>query len=249
MARWWRKVKEILLLLNKLDVQINIALVFIYVDDFRLGLTTIPYGYQYNPKTRQWSFSQDMKDQELLSKMTPEQKTKEALLIVMNSISRDLNFTVESKEDFPDLHLPTLDTKLRLLYNPDGTADNITYTFYEKDMNTRYTTIETTAQPQKDIIQALSQEVVRRLSRTDQTRPQTELNMILDNYGEKLIRSGFSINQVRLIMTSGIRCFTRKLMEAEQLNLPFYRKMTCPKARLQRKIKKHSDKTQFLSHF
>ena len=158
----------------------------------------------------------------------------------MNSINRDISFTAESQEDFPDLHIPTLDTKLRLLYHPDGTANRITYTFYEKDINTQYATLETTAQSQNDKVQALSKKIERRLFRTDNSRPQTEVNSILDKYTEKLTRSGYCISQIRQIVTSGIRCYLRKVKEQEE-NKP--KKMSCPKSRFKRILKKHTDKT------
>ena len=83
----------------------------------------IPYGYTWSHKANKWSYSEDLADQELNNNMTPEQKTKSTLLTIMNGIQSDLNFTVESKCDYPNLHLPTLDCKLSLIGSNDGTTN------------------------------------------------------------------------------------------------------------------------------
>ena len=70
MIRWWRRVKEILSLLEVLEVQIKIALVFIYVDDFRVGLTPIPYGSSYCPK--KCSYSEELKTEVLANNLSPD---------------------------------------------------------------------------------------------------------------------------------------------------------------------------------
>ena len=119
--QWYRKVKQILL---KLDL--DIPLCFVYVDDFRVGMTPIPYGYEWEHKTQKWTYSKELADTEEQT-LTPEQKTSSALLQVMNGLYRDLVFTVESQEQFEDQHLPTLDCKLKLVNRPDGSASHITY--------------------------------------------------------------------------------------------------------------------------
>ena len=49
----------------------------------------------------------------------------------MNSKNKDLEFTVECEDDFPDKKLPTLDFKL--WQEPDG---KINHTYYQKEMKT-----------------------------------------------------------------------------------------------------------------
>ena len=124
MIRWWRKVREILLHLSELGVEIKIGMVFLYIDDFRIAMTPIPLGYNYNPETSKWTYSEELKEQEERDHITPETKTKQVLLQVMNSVCRDLSWTAESQEDFTDGFLPTLDTKLKL------TNNHITYQFF-----------------------------------------------------------------------------------------------------------------------
>ena len=89
----------------------------------------------------------------------------------MNGINRDLVFTTESQEDFKYDHLPTLDCKLRLIDDDKGYTSQISYTFYEKEVNTKYVTVESSAIAHQEKMQTLSKEVVRRLARIDNKRP------------------------------------------------------------------------------
>ena len=74
-------------------------------------MAPVPYGYDWDHKSKKWTFSQERADTEKET-LTPEQKTRSALLNIMNGLYRDLVFTVESQDQFKDLHLPTLDCKL-----------------------------------------------------------------------------------------------------------------------------------------
>ena len=111
--------------------------------------------------------------------------------------------------------MPTLDAKLSMIYKPVGTSSHVSYTYFEKEMNTCYVTLETSAMCPQEKLQTLSQEVVRRLSRVDDTRPGSEKIMILDKFSEKLQRSGYSVKQMRHVITSGIRCYRRKVEKAK----------------------------------
>ena len=65
-------------------------------------------------------------------------------------------------------------------------------------------------------MQSLSQEVVRRLQRTDQKKTQKEEDMILDKFAHKIKTSGYSISQTRTVILAGIKHYKRKTQEAEQ---------------------------------
>ena len=137
--RWWRKVKEVILKLN-----LDIGLVFVYVDDFRLGMEPIPYGWTYDNAASKWKYSAELEAAERAN-MSPEGKTREEIKNIMNSITRDLTFTTESQEQYPDELMPTLDSKIALETNEESGTQRITYTFFEKPNNSKYTTIENTA--------------------------------------------------------------------------------------------------------
>ena len=83
------------------------------------------------------------------------------------------------------------------------------FTYFEKPMNTAYTTLESSAMCPEQKKQQHSQEVVRRLSRMDTRRPPEEKTRVLDDFTDKMIRSGFSVKRVRQIIISGVRCYKR----------------------------------------
>ena len=143
--RCYRRVSQILKLLD-----LDIPMCFVYVDDFRVGMEPIPYGYQWSHVNNKWSYSSQLAQQELEKNITPEQKTKDTLLQVMNGINKDLTFTAESQSDFADNHLPTLDCKLSLVSKPDGNISHISYTYNEIAMNTKCVTIKTSVMCQQE---------------------------------------------------------------------------------------------------
>ena len=87
--RWFRKVKLILM-----KLELDMPLIFVYIDNFRIGMTPIPFGYTWDHNKQQWEYSVELEDLESLS-MTQEEKTKITLLHNNNGINRDLSFTVE----------------------------------------------------------------------------------------------------------------------------------------------------------
>ena len=109
-------------------------------------------------------------------------------------------------------------------------------------MNSRFVTLESSSMAHKDKIQNLSQEVVRRLSRMDQRISLEERNKVLDIFSDKIMRSGYRVIEARKIFVSGIRCYKRKLLEAEQAGRDLNRRMTCPSNRLKILIKKKTEK-------
>ena len=112
-------------------------------------------------------------------------------------------------------------------------------------MNTKYTTLESSAMSYQDKMQSLSQEVFRRLARMDDSRNQEEKDEVLNKYSEKIVRSGYNVTQARAIMLSGIRCFYKKISEHKMQGLSRNRNMMCPRSRLKRIIKHKSDKTMW----
>ena len=121
----------------------------------------------------------------------------------MNCVAHDLSFTTEPQSQYPDNHLPTLDAKLSMILH-EG-AQRVTYSFFEKPTNSKYTTLETSAACKEDKKSQLSQEIARRLLRMDNIRSTEEKIQILDQYNEKPERSGYSLSQIREITVSGIR--------------------------------------------
>ena len=68
---------------------------------------------------------------------------------------------------------------------------------------------------------------------------------ILNSFAKKMTTSGYSINQIRTVVISGIKFYKRKLHEAEVNNNPINRDLRCSRSRLKRLIKLRSDKVMW----
>ena len=79
--------------------------------------------------------------------------------VAMNSISPDLQFTVESEEDFENGRIQTLDFEIKA-----ADTGNIEHSFFEKPMQTPLVTMERSAMGAQQKHAILSNDLVRRLS-------------------------------------------------------------------------------------
>ena len=157
---------------------------------------------------------------------------------VMESINPDIKFVMELEEDFPDLKLPTLDTRVWLEKSQDSAQPpQFNFSFYEKPMKSRYVVLEKSAMSYKQKVAILGQEVVRRMLNSKIGISQQERKSVLDKFSEKLFRSGYNLLQVREILTSGIRGYQNKLEKAGNLNEKLYRSAKCSLAeRIKKKV-------------
>merc|ERR1712082_441723 len=85
----------------------------------------------------------------------------------------------------------------------------------EMKMASKHCTLEVSASPWNQKIATLSQELMRRLLNTSEELDQEEKNMIIDEFGRKLRRSGYSKRQVSEILISGIQGYERKWGQKE----------------------------------
>ena len=77
----------------------------------------------------------------------------------MNSINPDLQFTIESEEDFANGRIQTLDFEIKAT-----DTGNIEHSFFEKPMQTHLVTMERSAMGAQQKHAILSNDLVRRLS-------------------------------------------------------------------------------------
>ena len=119
----------------------------------------------------------------------------------MAGIENYLQFTVESGEEFSDGWLPTLDTTLKV-----GESNTIMYKYYEKET----TVHQRSAMEENTKVQILANDVVRRLSNTQEELGSRLGTVVLTEYGQKLLNSGYQLDQVRSILVKGIKGYERK---------------------------------------
>ena len=102
---WARELLRILT-----DNNVNLEMLFAYVDDIRLVLKALIEGLMFCGKCKTLYHNVDQEKRDLESGETDTQRTSRVLKDIFNSIESDLRFTVESEDDFDDKMLPTLPT-------------------------------------------------------------------------------------------------------------------------------------------
>ena len=116
-------------------------------------------------------------------------------LEAMNSINQDLEFTVETEDDFDDKKLPTLD--FTIWQEENGT---INHTYFQKNMKTPYVVMERSSIAKQQQYQILSNELTRRLLNVHDKNEQKELTRIVDQMTQELKNSGYGIKACQEIV-------------------------------------------------
>ena len=100
-------------------------LIFSYVDDIREILLALKRGVDFCGKCKMFTLTREQEETDRESMETDTARTARIMLKVFNSIETDLNFTVETKEDYANNMLPTLDTTLSMVTKQDLTMDSM----------------------------------------------------------------------------------------------------------------------------
>ena len=174
-----------------------------YVDDARAILPPVKPGWRWSQGRLRFCKRWRMEDMEIPG----ERRTKEILGQSMQGVESYLKFTMESGEDFQGGWLPTLDTTLRVEED-----NSIMYRYYEKETTTNQTVQKSSAMEENCKIQILANDLVRRLGNTRDDGGTKEVSRVVDGYGQKLLNSGFSLDQTKNIIVKGIKGYEgRKL--------------------------------------
>ena len=83
------------------------------------------------------------------------------------------------------------------------------YTFYEKEMASKYTIMKNSVLPENCKIQCLANDLVRRLKNTSERLPQHQRNTVVNIYTEKLLRSGYKKDQVTKVIEAGLKGYEK----------------------------------------
>ena len=132
--------------------------------------------------------------------VTPEKRTKDILAQTMQGVEEYLAFTMESGEDFEGGWLPTLDTALRV-----GEDNLIQFRFFEKETTSQRTVQKRTAMEQNSKMQVVANDLVRRLCNTMEEVGGQEIIKVVDNYTQKLLNSGYTVEETRAIIVKGLK--------------------------------------------
>ena len=206
MAFWGREVKKILI---KEDFKVWLDAG--YVDDMRYATSLLSRGKRWMDGKKRFEYREQWEKEDAEREESDKARTTREILRVMNSIYRHINFTSESPEDFPDGKIPTLDTSLWLESNGE-----IRYDFFEKSMSSGYCQMETAAISYNSKRASLAQEVVRRMMNTSEGVEMERRIEILETFSRKMKRSGYSRDQRKEIVQSGLTGYERKLRNAKR---------------------------------
>ena len=104
-------------------------------------------------------------------------------------------------------------------------------------MKNPFCIMQSSAMSSKSKIQILSQDLIRRLQNVCDSVTQEEKNEIIDDYYDRLRRSGYSHSQSHEIIISGVVGYERKVERAAKNNIPLHRPAaTTLKIRIHKKL-------------
>ena len=135
----------------------------------------------------------------------------------MNSVNKDLEFTMELCTDFEDSKLPTLSFSLYM------GETGIEHTYFEKSMKNQVLVMERSALGRQQVMSIMTNEVRRRVEVIGDKVSQVEANEIIDKYTQQLVNSGFNWKQCRDIIVSGLKGQKRKIEKIRSKGKPIYR--------------------------
>ena len=227
MGEWGQRMRNIL---NEADIKIFLE--GIYVDDARYVTSRVPDGVRWSHGENKFIFQEEWRKEDSSSSADHrKKKTSNELCKAMNSIFPNIKFTIENEEDFENKRLPTLDFDLWMDEN------FLKYSFYEKPMKTPFCIMKSSAMSEKSKIQILSQDLIRRMLNICDTVPQSERNKIVNDYTDRLTRSGYSLSQAKEIVVSGLTGYEKKVARAARTNVPLHRPASSTlKTRLHKKL-------------
>ena len=171
-----------------------------YMDDGRAFLAPIKPGWRWWKGELLFKEAWRQEDKNL----SGVEITRAALEQSMQEVFPFLRFTTEVGEG-EECWLPTLDTQIRV-----EQTNLISYKHYEKPTTTNIMVQKRTSMDENSKNQILANDLVRRLGNTDVRQPRKVVAEVVDMFGKKLLTSGYSMDQTRRIVLSGIRGWERK---------------------------------------
>ena len=118
-----------------------------------------------------------------------------------------------------------------------GRRKKINFGFFQKQMKNPYCIMKNSAMSEKSKITILAQDLIRRMSHINEKISQEERDSVVNDYIDRLVRSGYTEEQVRQIIQSGLTGYVRKLQRSKRTGTPFHRpaRMTL-KTRMKKKL-------------
>ena len=104
-----------------------------FLDDDRPTVSTFKKGTKFDPDSRRFIEDEEKKMRDIDEGLSGKEITSRELLKALNSLSENLEFTVEKDDDFESGWLPTLDFEMKFCTE----SNKILYRYYQKPMKTK----------------------------------------------------------------------------------------------------------------
>ena len=135
MYQWGTEYTQILIRSN-----LDLRLFGIYVDDVRQGTGLLARGYRFVLEEKRFTHKIEWEREDEEENLSDFKRVGRECQKAMNSVNPDLQFTVESEEDFENGRIQTLDFEIKV--GDDGLVE---HNFFEKSMQTKLVTMERSA--------------------------------------------------------------------------------------------------------
>ena len=197
MQQWWDDFSKVMLNSN-----VKFRLKAIYVDDGRMIVQKLQKGTRYCSNLKRFIIKEDKVTED--NDLTREEVTEREFRAAMCNVSSDLQFTTETEKDFSNGRLPTLSFQL---WSEKG---GIRHTYYEKSMRSQVLTQKLSSQSEQSKYSILVNELTRRFEVMDKNISVEERTEVVDHYTQQLKNSGYSNDQIRVIIQSSRKGIIRK---------------------------------------
>ena len=199
---------------------LDILLLSFYVDDNRQATSCLPKGVRFVEETGEFELREEWRQEDEVTTISETERMMQECIKAMNSINPDLTFTVEWAGEFENLKLPTLDFSMWI------EQGKIYHTFYEKEMRNQILVMRNSSMAERQKMDIMSNEVIRRLSNVGETNGQLERDQIIDHFTQQLVNSGFERKQIYEIISSGLKGYENKIERRMRNKENFYRRGT-----------------------
>ena len=217
MQDWATKYRNILEN-SKLEVHLLAG----YVDDGRQYTSCLPLGSRFQEQTGTFQTSKQAEAEDIKNKNNGEstnQRMARVCITAMNSINKDLEFTVETPEDFPEEKLPTLDFKIW-----QERDQSLNHCYYQKEVKTPYVVMARSGMAGQQKISILANELTRRLSNINlENSEKFQYIQVTNQYTQELKNSEYPYRTAKEIIISGLRGLQTKIKLRKIKNQEFYR--------------------------
>ena len=197
-----------------LQAELKIWMKGFYVDDVRTVTSVLKKGMRWDIIENKFLYKEEWRVEDEIVGDTNTTRMSKQVNLAMNSIFENINFTMETAEDFPEKKLPTLDFKL-WVEKDEQSVQQIRYSFFEKVMKTPYCILARSAMAEQSKYSSLTQDLIRRLTNTKEDSSQEEKNDIVEIFVERLQISGYSRAEIREIIVSGLKGYVSKIEKAK----------------------------------